>query len=201
MLSHPGEFPAGDCLLNFTPDTYWDENEVNFPVSWPDKCSLPIGVYDPSMLPINGKYRLLALDEVVASFWKFLGHAATRKALATGKVLSDAEKEQLRAEVEKLQERIAHLEKELAKARLLQRNVPFTLIFVKDENHFKDEALSLREETKLFAEFVGLSGWNKIIVIGLKRDELIKKGNAVPEKKTSLWRYGCSGAFKGPLGS
>ena len=60
-------------------DTFWSENKVSFLAAWPEKAQLPIGIHDAGVLPKCGKFRLLALDEVVLSFWKFVGHVAAKR--------------------------------------------------------------------------------------------------------------------------
>ena len=63
-------------------DNFWCDNYVLFPAAWPDKCNLPIAVRDLNELPC--KFRLLALDEVVASFWLMVGKAAEIKDKTAG---------------------------------------------------------------------------------------------------------------------
>ena len=162
-------------------DTFWSENKVSFLAAWPEKAQLPIGIRDAGVLPKCGKFRLLALDEVVLSFWKFVGHVAAKKEQAEvalrqmgGRPGGESPDERLNWDEEstKLSQVITECEEQLDKARLLQRNVPFSLIYVASQEAREKEALSLREDTELFREYCGLSGWNKILVIGRKRDHL-----------------------------
>ena len=58
--------------LGLPQDGYWEENEVCFPSAWPEKLTLPIAITDTSSLPTKGKFKLLALEEAVLSFWQFV---------------------------------------------------------------------------------------------------------------------------------
>ena len=56
-------------------DKYWERcDSVCFPSAWPDTCGLPIIVRNLDAFPNKGCFKLAALDEVVASFWKFVEH-------------------------------------------------------------------------------------------------------------------------------
>ena len=76
--------------LGIPEDNYWAENTVQFPAAWAEKLTLPIGLLDLSSLP--AKYRLLAGDEGVLAFWKFVEHC--ERLLKTAR-------EQLHAEMQK----------------------------------------------------------------------------------------------------
>ena len=58
--------------LGIPEDNYWAENTVQYPAAWPEKLVLPVGLVDLNSLP--SKYRLLAGDEGVLAFWKFIDH-------------------------------------------------------------------------------------------------------------------------------
>ena len=158
-------------------DDFWKINVIAFPQSWPEKCMLPVSVNDPSVFP--NKFRLLAFDELVLSFWKFVGYvvdllatatAATRAAsLACGSETPPPESGEA---LEAARKQKLDLEKLLQKARSLHRNVPFTFIFCDGESARYSEALSLREDIEVLREYVGLTGWHRIVVVGSKRDEL-----------------------------
>ena len=63
-------------------------------------------------------------------------------------------------------------DEQLQKARLLVRNVIFSLIIVDSEEARLTRALTLREQLETFREFCGLTGWQKVMIIGQRRDEL-----------------------------
>ena len=71
-----------------------------------------------------------------------------------------------------LTEKIASYEKQLAKARRLARNVPIVIFYCETDQAAHDKALSKREEVELFKEYCSLTGWQRIVIIGNKRDEL-----------------------------
>ncbi len=53
-------------------EDFWKTHLPSFPRAWPDKCSLPVSVSNAGVFP--ARFRLLAMDEIVLSFWKFVGH-------------------------------------------------------------------------------------------------------------------------------
>ena len=60
---------------------------------------------------------------------------------------------------------------QLAIAETLQRNVPFTIHWAADDK--SEETLKLsREELETLAEYCGLTGWQRICLVGHKRDAL-----------------------------
>ena len=62
--------PAAPGMLS---DGFWEENDPLFPAAWPAKCALPVAVRDTSALP--KEWQLLAMDEVVISFWQIVDFA------------------------------------------------------------------------------------------------------------------------------
>ena len=162
-----GETPATD---------FWQHNEIHFPQSWPDKLTLPVSINDPGKFPL--KYRLLALDEVVLAFWKMVGHVAgmvesskaevTKAKSSGGETPDDAAKKKITDCEQKFQV----LEALMDSARRLHRNVPISFVFVESESARHAEAISLREEVESLREYVGLTGWHRVVIAGSKRDEL-----------------------------
>ena len=146
-------------------DGFWIENEVNFPSVWPEKAVLPIAVVDASF-PSVGKFRLLAMDEVVLSFWLFVNHLM-EAAEQTSKLLQDAG-----GESPELQKKADAQQEQLAKARKLARNVVFSIVLIKSEDDRLTRSLSCREQLETFREFCGLSGWQKVTIVGQRRDQL-----------------------------
>lgn len=139
---------------------FWNDNEIVFPTSWPEKASIAVSIMDPDAWP--QKYRLLNNDAVVLSFWRFVGLAAELKDKATvavkvAKQERDAGKEPSPG-VEEC-EKTLHACKELIDAaKKLQRNVPFSFIYCPDEAFRYNEALSLREDIEFLREMTGLTG-------------------------------------------
>ncbi len=168
-----------------------DPDKIEFPFAWPEKVGLPVLLRDSQGLPARGKWKLLALDEVVASFWQFVDRAAhlheewMRKVgeeigsggeAPSGSADTAADSSGGDAPRSAAQEKAEYYKGQLEKARRLQRNVPLTLIYAATDREASDLALSLREEMDTFAEFCGLSMWNRLLVIGGRRDELQKSG-------------------------
>ena len=66
----------------------------------------------------------------------------------------------------------------MEKAHKLSRNVTFALWYVENEEERERKTLDEREEVDTHREYLGLAGWNKILVIGKKRDALRGVGKA-----------------------
>ena len=60
-------------------DNFYTENSPKFPESWPEKGTLPVVIRNTSRAP--AQFKLLALDEVVASFWKVATHCQAQIAV------------------------------------------------------------------------------------------------------------------------
>ena len=168
-------------------DKYWESNVVQFPRAWPERLTLPVGLGDATSLPAKGKYRLLAMDEAVLSFWLFVEHATNSVKLASdniSKIQAEPEASPGAPEasprrwdgktLEQWKERKAHSEAQLQKAAHLQRNVVFSLTVVGQDRLVR--ALTCREEIDTLREYCGLSGWNRIMVVGQQRDVLRGRG-------------------------
>ena len=178
-----GKMPPAAQLQGYAPDTFWKDNRVQMPASWPEMCILPIGLRDLSALPAKGEFKLAAMDEVVASFYKMCCAlhsqiAEVEKDLAR---ISSLEKEgkhtEQDIEINKgLEERLAPLKQQWALARTLQRNVVFSFRFAETEDDLFNLSVSLREELPTLSEYCGLTGWDRIMLIGMKRDELRRAG-------------------------
>ena len=54
----------------------------------------------------------------------------------------------------------------------MARNVPISIFSCDTDEAARDKALSNREEVELFREYCSLTGWQRIVIIGNKRDEL-----------------------------
>ena len=130
--------------FGITGDTYWEDNSVCFPSAWPDTCGLPIIVRDLDALPKKGSFRLAALDEVVASFWKFVEHCVQQLEHVNTQLEARSPPSDEQRQV--LQTRAACLKEQLARAERLQRNVPFTIYWAADDKREADLKLSFREE-------------------------------------------------------
>lgn len=156
--------PAGPGMPS---DGFWDENDPLFPPAWPAKCTLPVVVRDPTIMPTT--WQLLAMDETVISFWKIADFAQRRLESMKAHLGKEGVPE---AEAEVLKNKIQLYTDQLLKARMLQRNVVINVCYCEDEKESQDKALSLREENEALREHCGLSGWNKIAVIGNRRDKL-----------------------------
>ena len=76
----PPQLPNNLGLLE---DGFWEDNEVRFPGAWPEKLTLPVAITDLSNLPVKGKYYLLALEETVLAFWRFVEHCLKQKSSAS----------------------------------------------------------------------------------------------------------------------
>ena len=182
--------------LGLPEDGFWEENEVAFPSAWPEKLTLPIAISDLSGLPNKGKFKLLALEEAVLALWKFVDHCFAMKARAQKELQkmvsegggdsegksSSAEGQssatQIEAKKEALMKKVARMDEEIEKAHKLCRNVTFALWYVENEEERERKSLSEREEVDTHREYLGLAGWNKILVIGRKRDSLRAAGKA-----------------------
>ena len=66
----------------------------------------------------------------------------------------------------------------MEKVHKLSRNVTFALWYVENEEERERKTLDEREEVDTHREYLGLAGWNKILVIGRKRDALRTAGKA-----------------------
>ena len=138
-------------------DDFWKSNVIAFPQSWPEKCMLPVSVNDPSLFP--SKFRLLAFDELVLSFWKFVGYvvhmsetAATDIKAASCANGGESPPSGTAEALEAAKKHKQDCEKLLQNARHLHRNVPFTFIFCDGESARYSEALSLREDIEMLRE-------------------------------------------------
>ena len=60
-------------------DNFYTENSPKFPESWPEKGTLPVVIRNTSRAP--DQFKLLALDEMVASFWKIAAHCQAQIAV------------------------------------------------------------------------------------------------------------------------
>ena len=85
----------------------------------------------------------------------------------------------------------------LEDARNLQRNVVFSFMHCPDEKTRYSEALSLREDIEILREFIGLTGWQRVVIVGSKRDEMrsafkraIKPEEVSESLKTVRWGPG-----------
>ena len=64
----------------------------------------------------------------------------------------------------------------LADARRLSRNVPFSFEYCATSLEAEERSINLREEVQHTYEFVGLNGWNLIMLIGQRKQALQDKG-------------------------
>ena len=177
-VSPDGEGP--DVSLGMEGDTvtdgYWRDHVLDFPDAWPEKANVAVSISDPAAWP--SKHRLLNNDPVVLSFWRCLGLAQQllEKAKGTHKKCKDAaSKDESPAAKERLAEAQGVLDSRtelIKKARALQRNVPLTFIYCPDEKYRQDEALSLREDIEFLRDMCGLSGWDRVCILGNTRDTL-----------------------------
>lgn len=147
-------------------DVFWQTHRVQFPRAWPEKCALPVGVSDPAS--VGPKHRILAMDELVLSFWKFVGYVQAMIDARLAHQRRPASAEVLPGVKEELAALLATMED----ARRLARNVPMTFIYCPTEQDRFSEALSLREDLEVFREYMGISGWQRVVIVGSKRDEL-----------------------------
>ena len=135
-------------------------------------------VRDPTFFP--KEWQLLAMDEVVVSFWKITDFAQRRLEAMTKRL---AAPDVPQAEGDVLQKKVEVYTEQLEKTRKLQRNVIICVECFKDQAESDDRALSLREENEALREHCGLAGWNKIAVIGGRRDKLKLAGlNCGPDE-------------------
>ena len=150
-------------------DNFYTENSPKFPESWPEKGTLPVIIRNTSRVP--AQFKLLALDEMVASFWKIAAHCRAQ----IGVMKLDVDKAEADDKPDRkkyLQEKIESYEQQLEKARRLARNVPVSIVYCDSDEAARDKALSKREEVELFREYCSLTGWQRLVIIGTKRDEL-----------------------------
>ena len=119
---------------------------------------------------------------MVASFWKIADH--TKSQIDTMSLeLQKAETTQERKDY--LTEKITSDERQLEKARRLARNVHIAIFYCESDKSTLDKALSKREEIELFREYCGLTGWQRVVVIGTKRDELRNAGTGCTPQHVS----------------
>ena len=159
--------PAGG--LTPPADKFYETSDPSFPLSWPG--TLPIIVRDISKPPI--RWKLLAADEMVAAYWKMVDFIA--RAIPHHEARAKAEPEgspNLKAIVDKVE----LYTKQLAVARKLARNVTAEVIFASTDQEALDKSLTYRESFDDMAEFLGLTGCNRIAVIGGRRDSLRHAG-------------------------
>jgi hypothetical protein len=142
-----------------------------FPKSWPG--TLPIVVRDLRRPP--SKWKLLAADEMVAAFWKMVDFTMQGiQCLSSDTATEPPDSPNSKASQKKLELYI----QQLAAARRLARNVTAEVMFVSTDEQALDLSLSYREHMvdDLMKEFIGLTGWNRIAVIGGRRDSLRQAG-------------------------
>ena len=152
-------------------DEFWSENDPLFPASWPAKLTLPVVVRDPTTTP--KEWQLLAMDESVVAFWKIVDFAHRRlDAMTKRKAEANVPAEEAKA----LEAKVALYAEQLQRARKLHRNVVISVEYLEANRDSEDRALSLREENESLREHCGLSGWNKIAVIGNRRDKMKRAG-------------------------
>ena len=176
-------------------DTFWKDNDICLPLEWPTKCTIPILLTDLSRLPRASKFRVGALDEIVASFWWICvkleetlqeakktptvgaqggqspqGVQSPEMFRTDGAPGSDAAGKAVMPT-----ERVADLERQKAIAQELATNVLMEFWFVGDADAFEAKSISLREEPKVLDEYCTLTGWERIAIIGQKRDVLRQK--------------------------
>ena len=141
-------------------DNFWEQNEIAFPTSWPEKASIAVSIMDPDAWP--QKYRLLNNDAVALSFWRYVGLAARlrdRASVAVKAAKRDKEGGQTPSpDVEECENTLRACKDLIDAAKTLQRNVPFSFIYCPDETFRYNEALSLREDVEFMREVTGLSG-------------------------------------------
>lgn len=118
-------------------DGLWAESEHRLPVAWPEKAVLPITVMNGAA-PEQGKFRLLAMDEVVVSFWLFLGHSLDVGAELAKRIAAE-ETEALTAQKKPNGE-------QLQEAQLLARNAIFRFVIMETEDARLAQALTYREQ-------------------------------------------------------
>jgi len=157
-------------------EDFWNDAAIVFPAAWPSRSPLPISVRDLEKLP--AKYDLLCLDELVASFWFVVDQLLERQAKLAEKLKTQPGDATLVAAKRAVDD--------LLEAGLrLQRNVPFVLQFFASEDERETEALSQREDLVVLREYCSLVGWNRIVVIGSKRDSLKQNGALKNEAKAT----------------
>ncbi len=139
-------------------DSYFDTYDFAFPFAWSEKLAIPVVVRDTGCFPPK-KY-IMAMDEVILAILKMVDKCERlmREAAAKG----DA-KEKKYAEA-------------IKSARRLQRNVPFVFHYCASDQEVQETCANLREEVETLYEYCGITGWNKIALIGHTRDELAKSG-------------------------
>ena len=183
-----GSVPATHSEISS--DVFWKSHCVSFPDFWPDQCAIPVGVMDPKTWP--KQYRVLCFDELVLSFWKFVGYLQSVIDIRT------QAKKKYPDQADTYQASLAVLSEQMASARRLQRNVPFIFMHTPTEADRYTEALSLREDIEALREDLGLSGWARVLIVGNRRDELkaqsngkiIKNEEVVAALKNIRWARG-----------
>ena len=142
---------------------YYDRHSTLIPPSWPEKYIVPVVVRDLSKAP--QRLRILALDEFVLAFWKMADRLKTCERQAARALEEDKENAQKQQALEGWQ-------KLLTQARALHNNVPICLIYADSDAVAYDLSLRKREEVEDLREFCGINGWNRVVTIGRKRDQL-----------------------------
>ena len=163
-------------------DTFWEEDDLLFPYAWPEKLCLPVLVRDPQRMPTA--WQFLAMDEVVVSFWKIVDFT-DRKIQRMQIRLNDMGEAEDDEKIT-LNHKIKVYRDALVQARRLARNVVISVNYADSNSAAKDLALSLREDAESVREHCGLSGWNKIAVIGTRRDDLRLAGLECGPKEVSI---------------
>jgi hypothetical protein len=158
-------------------DKFYETSDPAFPKSWPG--TMPIVVRDLTRPP--PKWKLLATDEMVAAFWKIVDFTVRGIQHYKDRCSTEAQDS---PNLKVLQDKLNLYITELAAARKLARNITTEVVFAPTDQEALDLSLSYRERLDDMAEFLGLTGWNRIVVIGGRRDALRAAG--LPSSATDV---------------
>ena len=141
-------------------DDFYLDNVPHFPISWP--ITMPVIVRDATVVPSKWQHGMG--DELILSFWKMVDF--TKSAMnvmeSQGEGMDKA--------------KYALYKAALGQARRLAQNVVIQVFFAETDDQVRDRSLSFREALEDMAEFLGLSGWQRVLIIGQRRDQLKQKG-------------------------
>ena len=78
--------------------------------------------------------------------------------------------------VEELKQKVERMSGQIERAHRLSRNVTFAIWYVENDKERERKSLDAREQVETLQEYLGLAGWNKILVLGRKTDTLRNAG-------------------------
>ena len=122
---------------------------------------MPVIVRDATVVPSKWQHGMG--DELILAFWKMVDF--TKSAMnvmeSQGEGMDKAKHAMYKAA--------------LGQARRLAQNVVIQVLYAEMDDQVRDRSLTFRESLEDMAEFLGLSGWQRVVVIGQRRDQLNRR--------------------------